>query len=202
MEEHLYDFYNRGLGRTVLASGSPRRRELLRQAGLADFTVLPVDADEHVPDGTPPHTMVMLLAERKAAAAAERCEDNDVIIAADTIVWVDGVILGKPHTEERARDMLKLLSGRAHSVFSGVTVRRGDLTVTDYEETRVFFRDLEPEEIEAYLRTGEALDKAGAYAVQGAACTFVRRIEGDYYNVVGLPLAKLWGMLKIFGVKA
>ena len=128
-------------------------------------------------------------------------QEGDLVIAADTVVSLDGEILGKPGTEDKAREMLKKLSGRSHKVFTGVTLRRGDMEMTDFEETEVFFREISESEIGAYIRTGEPLDKAGAYGIQGAACSFVYRLEGDYYNVMGLPMAKLCTMLKVFGVE-
>ena len=201
MLHELFDFYNVKTERIVLASGSPRRSELLRKGGLEDFEVMPVDADETIVPGTEPHTAVMQLSGKKALAARERCAPGDLIIAADTVVSLDGEILGKPGTEDRAREMLKKLSGRSHKVFTGVTLRRGDMEMTDFEETEVFFREISESEIGAYIRTGEPLDKAGAYGIQGAACSFVYRLEGDYYNVMGLPMAKLCTMLKVFGVE-
>ena len=201
MLHELFDFYNVKTERIVLASGSPRRRELLEKGGIKGFAVLPVDADESIAPGTPPHTAVMQLSARKALAAGEKCTAADLIIGADTVVSVDGEILGKPSCENEAREMLRKLSGRSHRVYTGVTLRRGDLEMTDFEETAVFFRELSDRDIEAYISTGEAMDKAGAYGIQGAACSFIYRIEGDYYNVVGLPMAKLSSMLKVFGVE-
>ena len=195
----LFDFHNNKTEKIVLASASPRRRELLKQGGIKDFSVITADADETIAPGTPPHTAVMQLSAKKALAVRDKCGEFDLIIGADTVVALDGEILGKPADEDDAKRMLHALSGREHKVYTGVTVRRGDLEMTDFEETSVFFRELTDREIDNYVASGEPLDKAGAYGVQGGACTFVRRIEGDYYNVVGLPLARLWEMLRIFG---
>lgn len=192
------DRMEQAAGGIVLASGSPRRRELLHLGGLRDFTVAPTDADETVPEGTPPGEMVRLLSRRKAEAA--RAAARDIVIAADTIVWLDGRALGKPADGEDAVRMLTELSGRRHTVWTGVTLRRGLEYLTECEATEVWFRTLEPAEIRAYVRTGEPMDKAGAYAIQGTACSFVERIEGDYTNVIGLPMARLAAMLRRFGV--
>ena len=185
-------------GAVVLASGSPRRRELLLQAGLTGFRVEPARVDETMAPDTPPEKMVMQLSRRKAAAVC--CRPGELAIGADTIVWLDGQVLGKPDSPERAGEMLARLSGRRHAVYTGVTLLRGLERMTEYEMTEVWFRRLEQREIEAYVRSGEPMDKAGAYAIQGRACCFVTRIEGDYTNVVGLPMARLAAMLRRFGV--
>jgi septum formation protein len=143
---------------------------------------------------------VMKLSEKKAAAASLMFSSRDIIIAADTIVWLDGRLLGKPRDEAEAYKMLSELSGRSHTVYTGVTVRRGDVSITEYEATQVNFRELEKREIRAYIRTGEPMDKAGAYGIQGAACTFVTGITGDYFNIMGLPAARVSRMLRGFGV--
>ena len=185
--------------RLVLASASPRRRELLDRFGLA-YEVIPAVGEEAAPRGLPPGELVALLAANKAAEVASRCGEA-VVIAADTVVEVDGRILGKPGTAERAVEMLSELSGRENRVWTGVCVREGDRILTRSECTAVHFRTLTKEEIRAYADTGEPLDKAGAYGYQGLACLFVDRIEGDYFNVVGLPVCTLGLMLRQFGVE-
>ena len=143
----------------------------------------------------------MRLSRAKCLEIASQAREDDVVIAADTVVCLDDQILGKPADEEDAARMLRALSGRDHRVFTGVTVARGDKVLSDYEETAVHFRPLTEREIAAYIATGEPMDKAGAYGIQGRASLFVRAIEGDYFNVVGLPLCKLGQMLKELGVE-
>ena len=187
--------------RLILASGSPRRRELLGRFGTA-FEVVPAAGEETAPKGLAPDALVRRLADAKAAEVADRVNDeNAVIIAADTVVELRGEILGKPGTPERAKRMLRELSGNVHRVWSGVTVRRGGEFQSAAECTAVHFRQLTDMEIDAYVDTGEPLDKAGAYGYQGLASLFVERIEGDYFNVVGLPLCRLGQMLRAFGVE-
>ena len=188
------------MGRIILASGSPRRRELLTALGVEELIVRPAAGPEQIPPDTPPEGIVMALAAQKAREVAPTARAGDVVIAADTIVWLDGEVLGKPRSEAHAREMLRRLSGRTHSVFTGVCVAAGEQVLTAAEETRVSFRDLSPREIEAYVATGEPMDKAGAYGVQGKASLFVERIDGDFFNVVGLPLCRLGIMLKKVGV--
>lgn len=178
----------------ILASGSPRRKELLEQMGLA-YSVDVSEADESF-DG-PAEAMVLELSRRKALAVAAR-HPSAIVIAADTTVCgPDGDILGKPGTPERAADMLRALSGRWHSVFTGVTAIN---TRTGQEErraveTRVHFVEMSEEDIAFYVATKEPLDKAGAYGIQGTGGMFIDRIEGSYSNVVGLPTAQLRAML-------
>jgi len=187
--------------RLILASASPRRRELLGRFGIA-FEVIPAVGEETAPQGLPPGELVRRLSEAKAAEVCARVNDPAaVIIAADTVVELHGTILGKPATPERAREMLAALSGNIHRVWSGVTVRRGDELASASECTSVHFRPLSDGEIEAYVSTGEPLDKAGAYGYQGLASLFVERIEGDYFNVVGLPLCRLGELLKRFDME-
>ena len=187
--------------RVILASASPRRRELLERFELP-FEILPAKGEEKAPEGLAPGALVERLSEAKAAEIAARVNDPEaVIVAADTIVELDGAVLGKPGTPDRAREMLDALSGRAHRVWSGVTVRRGEAVCTQHECTAVHFRTLTSGEIDAYVATGEPLDKAGAYGYQGLASLFVERIEGDYFNVVGLPLCRLGQMLERFGIR-
>lgn len=177
----------------VLASGSPRRSQLLRQMGLR-FRVEPTDADETLPQGSTPAEAVAELARRKAGVAAERFPDA-VIIAADTVVSVGGNILGKPADPADAAAMLRMLSGRRHEVLTGLCVWVAGRAATAVEETRVYFSELDEEEIAGYVATGEPMDKAGAYGIQGRAGVFVHAIEGCYYNVMGLPLSRLKRLL-------
>ena len=183
----------------ILASASPRRRELLGRFAVP-FRVIPARGAETAPEGLTPGELVRCLAEHKAAEVAEGEGPESVIIAADTVVEIDGEILGKPGTPERAAEMLRRLSGRTHRVWTGVCVRQGERILSAAEETAVRFRELEEEEIRAYVATGEPMDKAGAYGYQDRACLFVERIEGDYFNVVGLPMDRLGRMLRDFGV--
>ena len=183
----------------ILASASPRRRELLSRFGVP-FRVVPARGREVAPEGLTPGELVKCLAEHKAAEVAENEDADSVIVAADTVVEIDGEILGKPAGPADAESMLRRLSGRTHRVWTGVCVRRGDVIRSDAECTAVFFRELEEGEIRSYADTGEPLDKAGAYGYQDRACLFVERIEGDYFNVVGLPMHLLGRMLREFGV--
>lgn len=185
----------------ILASASPRRRELLERMGVTDFRIMVSDADETLAEGLSPAQQVERLSRIKAdAVAAEAADPDALIIAADTVVALDNVILGKPADEADARRMLRALSGVQHHVYTGVTVMRGDQCLTCHEATDVSFRALELEEVELYLATGECMDKAGAYGIQGYGALLVKGICGDYYNVMGLPMACLAGMLKEFGV--
>ena len=185
----------------ILASNSPRRRELLAQIGIRDFQILSPDVDEAVESGLSPARMVEALSLRKARAAAGRAGAEDLILAADTVVALDGRVLGKPRDREEAFAMLSALSGREHRVYTGVTVLGGGRAATEHEETAVAFRALSPEEIRDYIATGEPMDKAGAYGIQGVGALLVQGIRGDYCNVVGLPLFRLGRMLSGFGVK-
>ena len=184
----------------VLASASPRRRELLEKFSRP-FSVCPARGEEAPAGAMGPEDYVRALARAKAEEVAALYAGRDaVILAADTVVERDGRILGKPASPEDAQAMLRSLSGREHRVWTGLCVRRGSLLLTGAECTRVFFRPLTDREIGAYVSTGEPLDKAGAYGYQGLACLFVERIQGDYYNVVGLPLCRLGRMLQEAGV--
>lgn len=180
----------------ILASQSPRRRQLLSMLGYP-FEVMDSGADETLPEGAEPAEAARTLAVRKAGAAAARRPDA-IVIGADTMVVCGRHILGKPADKEDAGRMLSMLSGRSHRVLTGVCVLGGGKRRTAVEETRVFFTRLSPADIEAYVATGEPMDKAGAYAIQGGAGRYIRRIEGCWYNVVGLPLATLDGMLRDF----
>ena len=183
----------------VLASASPRRAELLRAAGI-EFDVLPAAVDETPLPAEPADAHVRRLAEAKALAVVDRA-GNRRVLGADTVVVVDGAILGKPADEEDARSMLRRLSGRVHEVVTGVSLAAmfpggpGWVVQTEVELTTVEFDALSDAEIEWYVATGEPMDKAGAYAVQGLASRFVTRIAGSYSNVVGLPIALVYGML-------
>ena len=176
----------------ILASQSPRRQELLKLF-RRPFTVEVADVDEKMDDSQPAFSEVARVSRRKAEAVAR--EREDVVIAADTIVVCDGQILGKPKSTEHAVQMLTMLSGRAHQVMTGLTVVRGNAVVNCTEVTDLWFRKLSRKEIEDYVATGEPMDKAGAYGIQGGAALFVQRLEGDYYNVMGLPVCRLWQML-------
>ncbi len=188
--------------RIILASQSPRRKQLLTQIGIKNFDILVPQGDESYDPALPPEEIVSSICRKKGEAARVLADDPAaVIITADTMVFLDGLRLGKPHSEEEAFAMLSALSGRTHLVCTGVTVCQGTRTATRAETTAVTFRPLAEEEIRAYIRTGEPFDKAGAYGVQGPAALFVPRIDGDYFNVMGLPLALLGDMLADFGVK-
>ena len=182
----------------VLASGSPRRRELLEMLGLG-FRVCPAKGEETAPKGAGPEATVGALAAAKASEVAQGCPDS-LVIAADTIVWAQGRILGKPRDEADAKRMLHMLSGDTHEVYTGVAIIYRGKSVCGAERTKVFFRELSDDEIDGYVATGEPMDKAGAYGIQGRASLMVRRIEGDYFNVVGLPLCRLGQMLEEIGV--
>ena len=185
----------------VLASASPRRKELLEMLGVENLRILPARGEEVPPEHASGSELVMALALAKAREVAARCGRDDVIIGADTIVWVDDRPFGKPHSEEEAARMLRRLSGDWHRVYTGVAVLRNGRESTAFEESRVQFRPLEEEEIARYIRSGEPMDKAGAHGAQGLGALFVSRIEGDFFNVMGLPLCRLGRMLKEQGVE-
>ena len=176
----------------ILASQSPRRRELL---GLfrRPFIIRVADIDEAMDPSLPPYDEVARVSRAKAMAIS-RTED-DIVVAADTIVVCEGRTLGKPHSEAEAAEMLRLLSGRDHQVMTGMTVLRGEASVTCTEVTDIHFRPLSEKEIESYIATGEPMDKAGAYGIQGGAALFAQRMVGDYYNVMGLPVCRLYEIL-------
>lgn len=177
----------------ILASQSPRRRELLGFFRIP-FEVRVADIDETMTPGASAFSEVARVSHLKALAVPR--DPDDVVVAADTIVVCQGKILGKPRTEEEAVQMLSLLSGRDHQVMTGMTVLRGDRAVVCTEVTDLHFRELSVGEIRAYVATGEPMDKAGAYGIQGGAALFCPRMEGDYYNVMGLPVCRLAEILK------
>lgn len=190
--------------RIVLASKSPRRRELLSLLGFSDFLILPAEGEE-APGRLPPGEAVERIALSKARESlksylAAGGSVDDLVIAADTLVYLDGQPLGKPADAEDAKAMLRRLSGRKHLVCTGVALLSAGRERVFHEETAVFFRDLSEEEIEGYVRSGEPMDKAGAYGAQGLGSLFIRRLEGDFFNVVGLPVCRLAQELKELGV--
>jgi septum formation protein len=186
-------------GRVVLASGSPRRRQLLDLIGI-EHDVAPSNIDESLRKGETARRHADRLAREKASVAAKRAP-NRVVVAADTIVVVNRKVLGKPADADDARRMLAMLSGREHIVITAVAVSRAGELRSAIEQVRVKFRRLRPEEIDAYIATGEPMDKAGAYGIQGYGATIVERVEGDYFAVMGLPLARLVRLLGEVGVR-
>ncbi len=186
----------------ILASGSPRRRELLEMLGVPDLTIRPATGPERATPGAGPEQTVRELSLHKAQEVAQTCAPEDIIIiAADTIVYLDGAILGKPKDHDDAVRMLTALSGREHIVYTGVAVLRGGELRQAAEHTAVRFRALTPAEIERYIATGEPMDKAGAYGIQGRGALFVAHLDGDYFNVMGLPLCRLGQLLNELGVE-
>jgi len=183
-----------------LASASPRRKELLEQVGL-QFDVEPTNYDEETTSASEPHEMAMELSLGKAKSAARK-HRKSLIIAADTLVVLGDRVVGKPHTNAQAREMLRALSGRTHSVITGFSILDTETgkVLSRSVETKVHMRKLTLKEIDSYVRTKEPLDKAGGYAIQGWGVVLVDRIEGDYSNVVGLPLSALAESLGVFGV--
>lgn len=184
----------------ILASQSPRRRELLERMGVRDFRIVTPDIDEHMDRDLPPQELVGRISLEKALAVQEQEGNSAIIIAADTVVALDGAVLGKPADELEAFKMLSTLSGCRHQVYTGVTVLRGEERYTVSEETTVTFRELSAEEIDRYIATGEPMDKAGAYGIQGYGALLVEGIQGDYYNVMGLPVCRLGCLLRQLGV--
>ena len=179
----------------ILASKSPRRKERLEHLGLTP-TVIVSNADENVSESLSPERFVEEVSLRKAEAVRPLCKDSDLIIASDTVVVCEGKILGKPHGEKEALEMLSLLSDTTHRVISGLAVIFNGKTVLSHETTEVTFRKIEEAEALAYVKTGEPYDKAGAYGIQDRASVFTERISGDYLNVVGLPVFRLFSLLK------
>ena len=184
----------------VLASQSPRRTQLLSQMGLT-FRVHAVDIDEHMDRRLSPAELVKAISREKAAHCAALEGPGPLIIAADTVVAKGDAVLGKPHSADEAREMLRLLSGCEHHVYTGFTLRQGERVVTDVVSTAVTFRELDHAEIDAYIATGEPMDKAGAYGIQEKGALLVDHLQGDYFNVMGLPVCRLGLWLKQFGVE-
>ena len=182
----------------ILASQSPRRRELLERMGISEFEILPARGEENIVPGLTPEALVEALSRQKCleVAAVHR---EALVIAADTVVAVEGRVLGKPRSKAEAEEMLSLLSGREHRVCTGLSLSQGGRLRTGHEATAVRFRPLTREEIRRYVSTGEPMDKAGAYGIQGYGCLLVEGIVGDYYNVMGLPVCRLGRMLAEFG---
>lgn len=177
----------------ILASQSPRRKELLGLFQIP-FVVRAADIDETMDPGKPPYDEVARVSRAKAEATQRSADD--VVIAADTIVVCENTVLGKPHSEEEAVKMLSLLSGRDHQVMTGMTVLRGDTVKTVTEVTDIHFRPMTRKEIARYVASGEPMDKAGAYGIQGGAALFAEKMVGDYYNVMGLPVCRLGQLLR------
>ena len=179
------------MARIVLASGSPRRQELLGRMGIRDFVVSVPQMEEVCPEGLSPEETVCRISRQKSGAVSAR--EDDIVITADTMVFLDGKRLGKPRDEAA-------LQGRHHTGCTGVTVRQGQRMLTRAQSTQVWFRSASTEELKAYIRSGEPMDKAGAYGVQGLGALLVERIDGDFFNVMGLPVLLLSRMLAEFGV--
>ena len=184
----------------ILASQSPRRQELLQKMGVRNFRTLSLDIDESYPAGLTPEDTVAYIARKKSDAATSVVSPDDLVITADTMVFLDNDRLGKPRDEADALRMLTALSGRCHTVCTGVTVRRGENAEVFTVTTSVCFRSCTQNELCAYIATGEPMDKAGAYGIQGLGSLFVEKIDGDFYNVMGLPIERLGETLARFGV--
>ncbi len=188
------------MAKIVLASGSPRRQELLVRMGISDFDIRVPEVEERYPEGLSPEETVCYISREKSDAARLLCGPDEIIITADTMVFLDEKRLGKPKNEEEALAMLTALAGRQHTVCTGVTVRQGDRSLTETETTEVYFRPASREELLGYIATGEPMDKAGAYGIQGKGSLLVEGIRGDFFNVMGLPLLRLSRMLEQFGI--
>ena len=185
----------------VLASASPRRKQILTMLGFKDFLVIPARGEECPPAGAAPEEIVRCLARAKAEEVSKNCSPDDIVVAADTIVWYNNTVYGKPASAEEAFEMLSSLSGNTHAVYTGVCLIRGNEFQCEAEKSLVSFRHVSEKEIRGYISTGEPFDKAGAYAAQGKAAPFVERIEGDFFNVMGLPVCRFCEMLKSLGVE-
>ena len=186
------------MAKIVLASGSPRRQELLQKIGITDFTVRVPDADESYDPAMSPEEIVCHISRKKSLALASH--EDEIVITADTMVFLEEKRLGKPKDEDDALQMLTALQGRAHTVCTGVTVRQGEKILTRAASTDVYFRPASEQELRAYIRGGEPMDKAGSYGVQGQGSLLVERIDGDFFNVMGLPVVLLSQMLQQFGI--
>ena len=187
--------------RLILASASPRRKEILKKLGLK-FETIPSKVDETIEENIPPDEAVRLLSLRKARDVANKLNTPAIVIGSDTTVVVDAVSLGKPVDYDDAYSMLKQLNNRSHRVITGLTIidTSDGKTLTDSVSSEVYFKNLSENDIEHYIKTGEPMDKAGAYAIQGMASTFITHINGCYNNIVGLPVFKLSEMLKLFQI--
>ena len=185
----------------VLASASPRRRDLLEMLGLFDLTVLPAGGEAPLDTRLPIPEAVARVALSKARDSALRASKDSLVLGADTVVCLEGRLLGKPRDAEEASAMLHALSGRKHTVYTGMALIQGERELTDTAAADVWFRPMEDAEIEAYIATGSPLDKAGAYGAQDMAALFVERIEGEFYTVVGLPMCGLGKLLAAFGIR-
>ena len=188
------------MAKIVLASGSPRRQELLARIGITDFDIRVPEAEESYPAGLTPQQIVEYISREKADAAAKLCTPDEIVITADTMVFLDDQRLGKPADEADALRMLTALQGRHHTVCTGVTVRQGHRSLTESETTEVYFRPAAEAGLRAYIATGEPMDKAGSYGVQGKGALLVEKLNGDFFNVMGLPVLRLSRMLAQFGV--
>ena len=182
----------------VLASASPRRQELLQRMCITEFDIRVPEAEERYPEGLSPRQIVEYISREKADAVP--CTADEIVITADTMVFLDEARLGKPSDEADALRMLTALQGRHHTVCTGVTVRQGDRSLTESETTEVYFRPATEAELRAYIATGEPMDKAGSYGVQGKGALLVEKLNGDFFNVMGLPVLRLSRMLAQFGV--
>ena len=187
------------MARIILASGSPRRQELLRRIGLREFEISVPDVEEWYPPELAPEDIVAYISREKSQAV--QAAADAIVITADTMVFLREKRLGKPRDEAEALEMLTMLSGERHTVCTGVTVRRGTKISTRAQKTDVYFRPATEKELRAYIRTGEPMDKAGAYGVQGKGALLVERIDGDFFNVMGLPVGLLADMLRDFGIE-
>lgn len=189
------------MAKIVLCSASPRRQELLARMGIRDFDIRVPQVEERFPEGLSPREVVEYISRQKAEAARALCTPEEILITADTMVFLDAQRLGKPRDEADALRMLTALQGRVHTVCTGVTVAQGSRILTESEETAVRFRPAAEAELRRYIATGEPMDKAGAYGIQGLGSLLVEGIQGDYFNVVGLPVEHLSRMLMRFGVE-
>lgn len=188
--------------RLILASESPRRKSLLESAGISPI-VVPSNVDEEAPsEDMAPGDLVKALARRKIRKVAAS-HANDLVLGGDTIVYIEGKVLGKPGDKEEAREMLRCICGRTHEVYTGIALYEplGRTVLDDFDATFVTIKDMDEEEIRWYVETGEPMDKAGSYALQGIGGFFVTRVEGDFSSVIGLPLPKVYGLLRRAGVQ-
>ena len=188
------------MAKIVLCSGSPRRQELLRRIGIEHFDIRVPQVEESCPPGLSPRETVEYISREKAEAARRLCAEDEIFISADTMVFLDDARLGKPHDKADALRMLTALQGRRHTVCTGVSVGLGNRLETESEATEVVFRPATEAELRGYIRTGEPMDKAGAYGVQGKGALLVEGLHGDFFNVMGLPVLRLSRMLERFGV--